>query len=128
MPRGRFGGSFSISYLESILKERREELSQLRKDRAALERSIAKLDRRIELLGGGKSRGRRARNSQSLTALMGDLLGKSSKPMPVGDIVSKVLASGYHTSSANFRGLVNQTLIKDKRFASAGRGLYQLKK
>jgi hypothetical protein len=46
----------------------------------------------------------------------------------VGDIVDKVLATDYRSHSANFRGIVNQTLIKDKRFTSAGRGMYQLRK
>jgi hypothetical protein len=46
----------------------------------------------------------------------------------VGEIVDAVLAGGYHSKSANFRGIVNQTLIKDKRFVSSGRGVYQLKK
>ena len=59
---------------------------------------------------------------------MEELLSKSGKPMQVGDILQKVEDAGYHSRSANFRGIVNQTLIKDKRFTSAGRGLYQLKK
>ena len=48
--------------------------------------------------------------------------------MKVADITAAILATGYKTRSANFRGIVNQTLIKDKRFVSAGRGLYQLTK
>jgi hypothetical protein len=80
-------------------------------------------------MGGSRSRGGRVRNEKSLTALMGEILGKAGKPMPVGDIVAKVQAAGYRSNSANFRGIVNQTLIKErKQFASAGRGLYQLKK
>ena len=47
--------------------------------------------------------------------------------MPVGDIMDKVLATGYKSKSANFRGIVNQTLIKDKRFAQVERGVYELK-
>jgi hypothetical protein len=127
MPRGRFGG-MSISQLESMLQKRRGELGKLRKERAVLERSLAKVDQRIESLGGGKARGGRARNDKSLTAMMEEVLAKAGKPMQVGDIVAKVEAAGYRSSSANFRGIVNQTLIKEKRFGSAGRGLYQLKK
>jgi hypothetical protein len=57
------------------------------------------------------------------------LLRKKGDAMSVGDIVSGVLAAGYNSKSANFRGIVNQALIKDKRFVKAGsRGLYQLKK
>jgi hypothetical protein len=33
---------------------------------------------------------------------------------------------GYRSGSANFRSVVNIALIKEKRFRSAGRGLYQL--
>ena len=45
------------------------------------------------------------------------------------DIVDGVLGSGYRSSSANFRGIVNQTLIKEKKkFTSPSRGMYQLKK
>lgn len=129
MPRGRSGGLLSISALENMLQQRRAELAKLRKQRAGLERDLAKIDRRIESMGGSRSRGGRVRNEKSLTALMGEILGKAGKPMPVGDIVAKVQAAGYRSNSANFRGIVNQTLIKErKQFASAGRGLYQLKK
>jgi len=127
MARIRFGG-MSISDIESILAQRRGELTKLRKQRAEVERELTRLDRKIESLGGGRSRGGRARNEKSLTAILEDVLQKSGKPMQVGDIVEKVQGAGYRSSSANFRGIVNQTLIRDKRFSSAGRGMYQLKK
>jgi hypothetical protein len=47
--------------------------------------------------------------------------------MNVGDIAERAKASGYKSNSANFRGIVNQTLIKDKRFVSASRGMYKVK-
>jgi hypothetical protein len=53
---------------------------------------------------------------------------KGGKPMKVGDITDAAQKAGYRSNSANFRSIVNQTLIKDKRFSSAGRGVYQLKK
>ena len=127
MPRGRIGG-LSISVLENMLQQRRSELGKLRKERSGLERELSKLDRRIESLGGGKARGGRVRNEKSLSALLEETLSKAAKPMQVGDIVAKVQAAGYRSNSANFRGIVNQTLIKEKQFASAGRGLYQMKK
>ena len=133
MPRGRIGGGLSISDLESMIALRRSQIAKLQKQRAPLERKLTKLNRQIEALGGESSAGRmraggRARNTMSLSALITQTLGKAGKPMQVGDIVDKVLAAGYRTKSGNFRGIVNQTLIKDKQFASAGRGLYQLKK
>jgi len=120
----------SISQLESMLQQRRGELGKLRKQRGALQRELDKLDRRIESLGGGSARGRggRARNEMSLTAAMTDVLQKAGKPLSVGEIMQKVQAAGYRSGSANFRGIVNQTLIKDKQFTSTGRGMYQLKK
>jgi hypothetical protein len=48
--------------------------------------------------------------------------------MSVGEIVEGVQRRGYRSGSANFRAIVNQTLIKEKLFGSAGRGIYQLKK
>ena len=55
-------------------------------------------------------------------------LRSSGKAMRVGEIVDAVTSTGYRSNSANFRGIVNQTLIKErKRFGQADRGLYELK-
>jgi hypothetical protein len=59
---------------------------------------------------------------------MESALRSAGRPLSVGDILQKVHAAGYRSNSANFRALINQTLIKEKRFVSAGRGIYQLKK
>jgi hypothetical protein len=59
---------------------------------------------------------------------MESILKSAGAPMSVGDILSGVQRSGYQSNSGNFRALVNQTLIKEKRFAQASRGMYQLKK
>ena len=49
--------------------------------------------------------------------------------MSVPDIVEGVQAAGYKSSSPNFRGIVNQTLIKErKKFQSVSRGVYAMKK
>jgi hypothetical protein len=37
-----------------------------------------------------------------------------------------VQAGGYRSGSANFRTIVNQRLITEKRFKNAGRGMYLL--
>ncbi len=84
------------------------------------------------LRGGGRGRGLmasgRARNDRSLVQTIETVMRGSGKPMRVGEIVEAVQAGGYRSNSANFRGIVNQTLIKErKRFAAAERGLYQLK-
>ena len=135
MPRGK--SVFSISDLERMLNDRRSTISKLQKQRATVQQRLNEIDREISKMGGagaGPSRsngsvtaGGRTRNHMSLgDAIAAALDGK--EPMAVGDIVSAVEKSGYRSSSANFRGIVNQTLIKDKRFNAASRGLYQAKK
>ena len=130
MPRGKSIG-LSISDLERMLNERRSMVQKLERQRAKLTRKLDALDDRIRSLGGGSGRGRgggRARNDQSLIEVIEAVLKGSGKPMRVGDVADAVQSKGYRSNSANFRGIVNQTLIKDKRFSAASRGLYQLKK
>lgn len=129
MARPATGMNLSISQLENVLRARKRQLQKLAKKRAKIARELARLDLRIHALGGdgGTNGGGRARNAQSLVATLEGVL-KSGKPMGVGDIVDAVQKGGYKSNSANFRGIVNQTLIKEKQFAQAGRGVYQLKK
>jgi hypothetical protein len=129
MPRTAAPG-LTISQLEALLSGRRSELAKLQKQRQKIARKLAQLDSRIASLGGGRGggAGSRVRNEKSLNDMIAAVLGKSGKAMGVGDIESAVRAGGYRSNSANFRGIVNQSLIKDKRFTSAARGLYQLKK
>jgi septal ring factor EnvC (AmiA/AmiB activator) len=137
MARPNTGVNFNIAQLERILDERRTELSRLERQRAELQRKLDGLDRQIGKLGGGirAARGRlgagggsRARNARSLVETLEEVMRANGKPMRVGDIVEAVTATGYRSNSANFRGIVNQTLIKErKRFGQADRGLYELK-
>src|SRR5688572_25888759 len=145
MPRLSSGAAYSIAQLEQMLNKCRSERQKLERERTKVAKRLAQLDSRIHSLGGGggggngrggrggaggggRAGGRRVRNEKSLIEMIEGVLGKSGKPMKVGDIADAVQSGGYRTNSANFRGIVNQTLIKDKRFASAGRRLYQMKK
>jgi septal ring factor EnvC (AmiA/AmiB activator) len=137
MARPSNGSYFNISQLERILHERRSELGRLERQRSELQRKLDGLDRQIVKLQGslrgaagrrGVTAGGRARNSQSLVEVIESVLKGNGKPMKVGDIVDAVQAGGYRSNSANFRGIVNQTLIKErKRFSPSDRGVYQLK-
>jgi len=53
---------------------------------------------------------------------------KSGKAMRVPDIAEAVQANGYKSSSPKFTAIVNQALIKDKRFHATERGIYAAKK
>lgn len=128
MPRPSTGTNLSLSALQSILESRREELSQLKKQRADLQRKIDHVDRLIERVEGDGRGGGRVRNNKSLNETLEEVLRGGGKAMSVGDIVDAVKGTGYRSKSANFRGIVNQTLIKDKRFVAPVRGMYQLKK
>ena len=133
-------GAYSIAQLEQMLNKCKNERQKLERERNKVARRLQQLDSRIHALGGngsgrggrggagGGGAGSRVRNEKSLTEMLEGVLGKSGKPMKVGDIADAVQSGGYRTNSANFRGIVNQTLIKDKRFSSAARGMYQLKK
>ncbi len=136
MPRPSTGSTLNIAELEKILEERRNELLRLRKQRTDLEKDISGIDRQIEKLGGAGSNGSRrrsgagsrARNEKSLNDTIAQVFSEANKAMRVTEIVEAVLATGYRSGSANFKGIVNQALIKDKRFAQVERGIYQLKK
>ena len=134
MPRRSFGNGMSIAQLEQILAGRRAELNQKQREYSKLLARLQQLEADIRRLGGSAGRrgrgglgGTRARNAKSLIETLEEIL-RGGKPMKVGDIADAAQKSGYRSNSANFRSIVNQTLIKDKRFGSAGRGLYQLKK
>ena len=131
MARRSFGNGMSIAQLEQILAGRKAELNQKQKEHNRLLARLQELEGDIRRLGGSAGRrgrgGARARNAKSLIETLEDVL-KGGKPMKVGDIADAAQKSGYRSNSANFRSIVNQTLIKDKRFNSAGRGVYQVKK
>src|SRR5688500_11677605 len=134
-------GAYSIAQLEQMLNRCKGERQKLERERNKVARRLQQLDSRLHALGGngsgrggrggaggGGGGGTRVRNEKSLIEMIEGVLGKSNKPMRVGDIADAVQSGGYRTNSANFRGIVNQTLIKEKRFASAARGLYQMKR
>lgn len=135
MPRPNTGVNFNIVQLERILHDRKSELSKLERQREELRRKLDGLDRQIIRLGGGMRgmRGRglgmgRARNEHSLIETIEGVMRGHGKPMRVGEILDAVTATGYRSNSANFRGIINQTLIKErKRFSQAERGTYALK-
>lgn len=119
----------SISALETLLAKRRRDIARLMKVRQKLEAKIQAVDAKIRGLGGSTTggRGTRARNAVNLVDAISGVLEKTGGPMKVGDIMQKVLATGYRSNSENFRGIINQTLIKEKKFKSAARGTYHLR-
>src|SRR5438552_18213731 len=95
----------SLTQLERLLHARRRQIDQLLRKRAKLEAKIKEIDQEVAGLGGPGVGGRhvRARNAVSLIQAITDVLTKSGEPMNVGVITDKVLASGYRSTSPNFR-------------------------
>jgi hypothetical protein len=130
MPRHANGNGYSIVQLERMLENHRSRLSTLERKRSKLTRRLNALDSQIVELGGSASgSGGRARNKSNLGDSIALVLKKASGPMRVTDIARSVRKSGYRTKSSNFRVIVNQALIRDKRFSKGpSRGAYLLKK
>lgn len=131
MARPKKIDALSLSELQSLITERKSRVSSLRKERAKLLKKLAVVEREIERSGGevdGKRVGGiRPRNAMPLGDAIEAVL-KGGKPMRVPQIADAVEASGYKSSSPKFTAIVNQTLIKDKRFHAVERGVYGVKK
>ena len=136
MARPRSTDGLSLAQLERLMQSRRTELNRLTRQRDKIQKKLDTLNDRISEISGGMAGGTRggggggtrARNAVNLPEVIHQVLAKAGAAVSVGDIMDKVRAAGYRSNSANFRGIVNQALIKDKRFTSASRGMYQLKK
>jgi hypothetical protein len=131
MARPAGGTNLTIAQLRRVLNEKQSELNRLHRQRADVQKRLNLIDRQIARVGGGAMNGRgggRVRNEHSLLDTIESVLNKAGKPLGVGAILDGVLATGYRSGSANFRGIINQTLIKDKRFGQVQRGVYGLKK
>lgn len=72
--------------------------------------------------GRGGKRGPRPKNKTTLEGAMVSVI--RTKVMGVSEIAAAVKKSGYKTNAANFRTMVNQTLIKSKKFKKIERGRY----
>ena len=140
MARPASGTNLTIAQLQRVLNDKKAELDKLYRHRSTLQKKMNLLDRQIERvnggadglrlgrgMGGGGGGGTRARNEHSLLDTIENVLRSAGKPLKVGDIMDGVIATGYRSGSANFRGIINQTLIKDKRFGQVERGTYELK-
>jgi len=139
----------TISELQKELAAKQSQVKQLQSSRSVLETQLAVIDRQIAaLMGAGraaratkkkkaakkkvskrkvaKKKAKRAQNKQSLADVLLQVL-KGKNGVKVADATKLVLAEGYKSASKQFQTIVNQTLLRDKRFRKAGRGVYKLK-
>jgi hypothetical protein len=124
----RGGGltELSTTELRAELTRRSRAVGALQRKRARLAEQLAVLDAELAGMGGAitdsTGRRRRARNDTNLADKLAEVL--KGKTMSVTEAAGAVQQAGYVTTAANFRVIVNQTLIRDKRFKKVSRGQY----
>ncbi len=115
----------SITELQGEIRRRERRLASLERKRDRLATQLTEVEGEIRELGGqlaAEGGGRRPRNTKNLADALADLL--SNQTLSVTQAAEDVQKAGYRTTSPNFRTIVNQTLLKDKRFRRVGRGQY----
>lgn len=119
--------SVPAALLQAELRRRNRAVSQLVKRREKLVAKLAAVDEQIRQAGGALGAGGgirvRPKNDMSLADALAKVL--KGKTMGVTEVAEAVLKEGYRSNAANFRTIVNQTLIKNKSmFKKVGRGQY----
>ncbi len=123
-------GRVSTDALARELSRRQQTVRRLERRRDKLAEELEQIERELGELGGlgGVSIGgvrKRPRNDANLADSLVKVL--KTKTMTVTEVADAVRQAGYRTSAENFRTIVNQTLIKDKRFKRVSRGRYTAK-
>lgn len=134
--------NLSVDFLRSELARRQRALVGLYRRHAGLLRRVERVADAIRSAGGDvihaatgdtrRARGRgapgrrrRPRNDMNLVQALSKVL--KNRTMSVTEVAEEVQRAGYKTSSANFRTIVNQTLIKSPAFKKVSRGKYTSK-
>ena len=136
MPRSSLA-KVSTAILKEELRRRLAALPRLIAQRDELNRQLAEL----EALGAteeaakpAKARAprkrarkvQRAKNPVTLAEALAKAI-KAKESMSIAEATEAVLASGYKSTSKNFKHVVKQTLSHDKRFERVGTGQYAVK-
>jgi len=118
----------SVTDLQMELRRRQRGVARLERRREKLMSELAQINTDIAGLGGssaGVTASGRARNTMTLPDALARVL--SGIEMSVTEASEAVRAAGYQSGAANFRTMVNQALLKDKRFTKVSRGRYTAK-
>ena len=137
-------GSVSTAELRRELSRREKQMHKLVARRNKLASEVDALDREIAdiaqtigvSVGRAASSGRgrpagttasgaprkRPHNDMTLEEALAQVL--DGKTMGVSEVADAVQDAGYQTSAENFRTIVNQTLIRSKKFKKVSRGQY----
>lgn len=125
----------SVANLERVLLKRKATLDALLSRREKIQRALKTVEQRIVLLegrasasGSKKVRRKRPRNATSLSTVIAEILSKSKNGLPLGELSERILASGYKSSSANFKNVLYQSLYHSSSIEHDSKtGHYRLK-
>lgn len=131
MPSNRIPDA-SLDDIQSELRRRerlnRQRLNGLIRTHDRLTRKLSFIKDQIELLerelGVTDVTRRRARMKQGLSLADSIVAVLTKRPKKIDDIMEAVKANGYVSTSPNFRIMVTQILIKDRRIKRVRRGQY----
>jgi chromosome segregation ATPase len=123
----------TLGELEQLLERKKRRLSTLHRKRDQIERRLQTVQAKISRIQGAPERARavksasRPKNERTLKDVVTELLGKSKKGLGLHELSEKVLATGYKTSSTNFKNTLYQTLYHHDRIQlNRDTGLYSL--
>ena len=125
----------SVPSLERLLTKKRSQLVRLARRRTRLQNQLAKVERQIGQIGGqnGESKvtrkvRRRPRNAKPLNDVVFEILKKNKAGLPLEQLKSKILATGYKSHSADFKNVVYQCLYNNRKkiVRDEKSGLYRL--
>jgi len=121
--------SMPIAELQAELQRRERGIRKLERRRERLLKEMAQVDSELAAVGALSATGgirRRPRNEMNLVDSLAKVL--NGKTMSVTDVTRAVQQEGYMTTAANFRTIVNQALIREKKvFKKIARGQYTAK-
>ncbi len=121
-PRGGSSlSNLSVGELQMELARRKRGAAKLERRRERLMAELAQINAQLAEYGPAAS-GNGRRNSMTLPDALHHVL--QGRTMSVTEAADAVRASGYTSAAANFRTMVNQALLKDKRFKKVARGQY----
>lgn len=116
----------STAELQAELQRRERNVRKLERRREKLMGELAAVEKELASEGALSASGgirRRPRNEMNLVDSLAKVL--KGKEMSVTDVTQAVQQAGYMTTAANFRTIVNQALIREKKkFKKVSRGMY----
>lgn len=131
----RTAGEMTVAQLERQLERKRERLADLTRQRDKLLNELAKVEGKIQEVGGRDvsekrtRRRRRPRNKKSLRAYVTEILSRSTKGLTISKLNNRVAKTDYKSRSTNFRNVLYQTLYNtDAIVHDKESGRYSLKK